>query len=231
MLVMDDLDAASARPGAYAPISYKAELWRKAIHLVALVVPLGMAVLGKTWSLYLLVPTAAFALTCDVLRVRSALVARIVQGVFGFMMRGEEVPPVGGPVTINGATWVLLSATLLGFVFPIPIAVPAFVMFMLGDAAAALIGRRFGRMHWGRSSRTVEGSLAFLLTGLAMIALFARYAGLIFWIGAVSVVAAALAEIPSGPFNDNLRVPFVAATIIFVLERFVLGLDVALFFG
>lgn len=223
---MIEIEPASSTTDVPAPISYKAEVWRKAIHLVALVVPLGMAVLGKTWALYLLIPATALALTGDVLRVRSAWFARFIQRLLGFMMRHEEVPPVGGPFTINGATWVMLSATLLTIIFPIRIAVAAFVMFMLSDAAAALVGRRFGRTHWGRSNRTVEGSLAFLVVGLIIIALFPNIA---LWVGAVSVVAAALAEIPSGPFNDNLRVPLVAATLIFLLERFVLGINVSLF--
>ena len=224
---MAEIDSASSPADVHASITYKAELWRKAIHLVALVVPLGMALVGKAWSLYLLVPTTALALTGDVMRVRSVWFARFIQRSLGFMMRREEVPPVGGPITINGATWVLLSATLLALIFPIRIAVPAFVMFMLSDAAAALIGRRFGRTRWGRSNRTVEGSLAFLAVGLGIIALFPTIA---FWVGAVSVVAAALAEVPSGPFNDNLRVPMVTATIIFLLEYFVLGMEVSLFF-
>lgn len=227
---MAEMDTA-APADVQGQISYQAEVWRKAIHLLALIVPFLMALLGKAWSLYLLIPITTLALAGDVLRVRSAGVARFIERFFGFMMRGNEVPPIGGPVTINGATWVFLSATCLALVFPIAIAVPAFVMFMLSDAAAALVGRRYGRTPWGRSRRTVEGSLAFLLTGLIIIALFARFSDLVFWVGAASVVAAALAEIPSGPFNDNLRVPMVAATVLFVLDRFVLGLDLALFFG
>ncbi|MFQ5569876.1 MAG: phosphatidate cytidylyltransferase [Rhodothermales bacterium] len=201
---------------------------RKAIHLLALLVPLGMALLGKTWSVYLLIPLAVLALACDVLRVRSAWFSAFVLRYFGFLMRREEQPPVGGPVIINGATWVLLSAALLVVFFPIRIAVPAFVMFMLSDAAAALVGRRFGTLHWGRSARTIEGSMAFLITGVAIMALFS---GIVFWIGVVSVVVAALAEAMPRPFNDNLRVPMVTAAVIFALERLVLDADVALFFG
>ncbi len=217
----------TATPSA-APISYRAELRRKALHLLALVVPLGMALVGKLWSVYLLSPLALLALAADVLRARSAWFARIIQRYFGSLMRQEEQPPVGGPIRINGSTWVLLSAALLALVFPLRIAVPAFVMFMLGDAAAALVGRRYGRRRWGRSARTVEGSLAFLTVGLVVMALFRD---VVFWVGAVSVVAAALAEIPQRPFNDNLRVPMVTAALLFLLERFVLGSDVALFFG
>ena len=226
---MGETDTAPSAADIHAPIPYKAEVIRKAIHLLALVLPLGMALLGKATALILLVPTTALALAGDVLRVRSAWFAGLVERIFGFMMRGEEQPPVGGPVTINGASWVLLSATLLTVIFPIRIAVVAFTMFMLGDAAAALVGRRYGRIHWGRSPRTVEGSLAFLVVGLAVMELLDPYSGIVFWIGAVSVAAATLAEVPAGPFNDNLRVPMVAAALLFVLERFVLGIDMVLF--
>jgi len=226
---MKKTDTASSAADIHTPIPYKAEVLRKAIHLLALVVPLMMALLGKTEALVLLVPTTVLILSGDVLRVRSAWVARLVTRFFGFLMRPEEQPPVGGSIKINGASWVLLSATLLTVVFPIRIAVPAFVMFMLSDAAAALVGRRYGRIHWGGSPRTVEGSLAFLLLGLGVMALLAPFSEIVFWVGAVSVGAATLAEVPAGPLNDNLRVPMVAATVLFVLERFVLGIDVGLF--
>ncbi len=212
-------------------IPYRAEVWRKAIHLVALVVPLGMALLGKTISLYLLVPAALLAITGDVLRVRSEGFAIFIQRLFGFMMREEEQRPVGGAITLNGATWVLLSAALLTFIFPIRIAVPAFVMFMLSDAAAALVGRRYGRRHWGQSSRTLEGTAAFFVMGFITMTLFATFTDMVLWVGVASVFAAALAEVPSRPFNDNLRVPLVAATLIFLLERFVLQMNGVLFLG
>jgi dolichol kinase len=215
-----------AGPNVRHDISYTAELHRKALHLLALVVPIGMAVVGKTWSIYLLVPVGVIALTADILRVKSPYFARMIYLVFGFMMRRDERPPVGGPVAVNGATWVLLSAALLAVVFPIRVAAAAFTMFMVADAAAALVGRRFGKTRWRNSSRTFEGSVAFALAGLIMMGVLPWVA---FWVGAVAVAFATVAEIPNGPANDNIRVPFVAATVIFLIERFVLGVDLRLF--
>lgn len=206
-------------------ISYSAELKRKALHLLALIVPYFMAVNGKL-SLVVLIPLTLLALLGDYFRARSKVFARFIRRIFGFMMRIEEISPVGGPVLINGATWVLITATLLAIVFPIRIAVTAFVMFMICDAAAALIGRRFGRHRWWNTRRTVEGSLAFVATGFVIVA---AIPAITFWIGAVSVLFGAVAEAVPRPLNDNIRVPFVAATIIFLLERFVLGMDVTLF--
>lgn len=208
-------------------IPYAAELRRKALHLLALVVPLFMALSGKN-ALFLLVPLTAIALAGDYFRARSKGFARFISRIFGFMMRTEEIPPIGGPIVINGATWVLITATLLAVVFPVRIAAGAFAMFMVSDAAAALVGRRFGRLRWWRTRRTVEGSAAFVVVGLAIMAILP---GFTFWIGAVSVLCGAFAEAVPRPLNDNIRVPFVAATVIFLLERFALGMDVALFFS
>lgn len=212
-------DPHAPEPGAPAghEIPYRAEVARKVLHLIALVVPLFMALAGRTVALVVLIPLALAALTADVLRVRVAGFARFIDRWFGFMMRGEERPPVGGDVVINGATWVLLTAALLALLFPIHIAVPAFVMFMVADAAAALFGRRFGRHPWGQGPRTVEGSAAFLVVGMALMALFPAVA---FWMGAVAVVVACAAEALPGPLNDNVRVPLVAALVLFLLERF-----------
>jgi dolichol kinase len=215
-----------AEPPSEGNLSYRGEIQRKALHLVALVVPLGMAVLGRATALAVLVPLTLLALLGDVLRVHAPWFRAFIDRWFAVMMRTEEQPPLGGPVVINGATWVLVSATLLAFVFPLRIAVPAFVMFMVADAMAALVGRRYGRLHWGSSPRTVEGSFAFLVTGLAIIAFFP---GITFWVGALGVGAACVAEAAPVNINDNLRAPLAAAVVIFALERYVLGIPVALF--
>ncbi len=209
------------------PIPFRAEVARKALHLLALVVPFGMLWLGKTWSVALLVPAALLAIGADVLRFRSEGFARFINRIFGFMMRPEEIPPVGEPVRINGASWVLISAAVLAFIFPIRLAVPAFVMFMIADAVAALVGRRWGTHRWPRINRTMEGSAAFMVGGLLVMAAFP---GVTLWVGAVGIVAACLAELYTGPFNDNLLGPLAAATSMALLEYLVLGLPVPLFF-
>ena len=185
-----------------------------------------MPVVGKWSSAALLCPLVALALSADVLRVRSVWFAAIITRVFGFMMRRSELPAVGGPVRINGASWVLFSSLLLVCVFPVHIAATALAACILGDAAAALVGRRYGRRTWPRSRRTVEGTVAFILVGLAMLELFD---GVLFWIGAGGILLAAAAEVWGDAINDNLRVPLVCATVFYVLERYALRLDVHLF--
>jgi dolichol kinase len=217
-------------PGGRPPrgqISYRAEVARKAIHLLALVIPLGMWLVGEWWSMVVLTPLALTALAADVLRARYRWANTLVRTIFGWMMRGNEQPPVGGPVVLNGATWVMLSAALLAIVFPVRIAIVSFTVFMLADAAAALIGRRFGRIRWPMSSRTLEGSAGFLVLALLLMLVTP---GIVLWIGFIAVLLGCIAEAMPGPGNDNIRVPLVMATTFFILERFVLGMDINLFF-
>ena len=225
---LPDMDVRAPHPEHEIP--YQAELKRKALHLLALMAPLTVTVTGKTWSLLLLAPAAVIALAADFLRVRSVPFANFIDRVFGSLMRSEERPPVGGPVSINGATWVLVSSSLLILVFPVRIALAAFVMFMISDAAAAIVGRRIGRIHWGSSPRTVEGSLAFLAVGSVVMIGFALGSDLVLWTGLVATLFGCAAEAMPRPLNDNLRVPIVAASVLFALERFVLGRPVELFF-
>jgi len=217
------------RSPAAAPsddLSFSGELRRKALHLLALVVPGGMYVVGMPQALYVLVPLTALGLAGDVLRAYSASFNQNIRRVFGSMMRLRELPPPGEGVVINGATWVLVAATLLAAVFPLRIAVPIFTMFMVSDAVAALVGRHWGRHHWGSTPRTVEGSAAFLLAGLGVMGAFA---GLPFGVKVAAVVVACVAEALPHPGNDNVRVPVAGALTVVVLEWAWLGQSVALF--
>lgn len=204
-------------PPAHA-LPYREELRRKALHLLSLALPLGTALLGRQTALLLLVPAALFALVCDVLRSRFRRFAQVIQRVFGRMMRADEWEAADGlfGVRINGATWTLVTLTLLTIFFTVPVAVTAFSLFMIGDAAAALVGRRYGRTHWGDGPRTAEGTGAFVVAAaLAVAPLVALgYLAVPWWVAALAVVLAAGAEALPRPLNDNLRVPFVAALVL-----------------
>ena len=61
------------------------------------------------------------------------------------------------------ATWLeTRSALLLQY---------GVVLLGVGDSCASLVGRRYGRLHWPRSAKTVEGSLAFFVSVVAAVLL------------------------------------------------------------
>ncbi len=197
-----------------AALSYRGELLRKALHLLALIIPIGMLHVPRPTALAVLWPLALAALGADVLRARWPTFHRVIRKLFGYMMRPEELPPAGGPLAINGATWVLLSSALLATLFPLSLAATAFALFMVGDAVAAIIGRRFGRHCWPGSRRTLEGSLAFF--GAALLTV--RFFPVPSTHGVLAALLATLLEALPLPLNDNLRVPLAVALLLWLLH-------------
>lgn len=205
----------------------RSEVARKALHLVSLVVPAAMLLLGREAALWGGGALAALAVSGDVLRARSVPFSRFINRFFGWMMRVEERPAAPGPVVVNGATWVLVTAFLLAMLLPLRVGMPVFMAFMLGDAAAALVGRRFGRIRWPGTRRTVEGSAAFFGVALAVLVAAPRLAlagGMPALVaapgpGVAALVAATMAVVEALPIrlNDNVRVPLVGALLLAAL--------------
>lgn len=194
-------------------LPYRVELQRKAIHLGALVLPFSILVLPQPVALGALTALAVFAVGLDVARQRVPAVRRlVVDRVFGWLMRPEEIPPEGGPLVINGAAWMCVSAALCAALFPPGVAAAALAMLMVGDGAAAVVGRRFGRTKWPGSLKSLEGSAAYAITafgiGLAVVAF--PGSGLTVGVCALGAVVGAVVEAVPIPLNDNVRVPLVS---------------------
>lgn len=209
-------------------LSYNGELGRKSLHLLALSIPLGMWWVGMPLALYLLAPAALLAVVADLLRSYSESFNTLIRWIFGPLMRPKELPEAGTEIRFNGATCVLVGAVLMVVLFPLRVAVPVLAMAMLADAAAALVGRRVGRHQWGSLSATVEGTAAFIGTGLAIMACFPAVP---FGPAAAGVLVGAVVEVLPVPVNDNIRVPVVAALVVVGAEALLLGRPVQLFAG
>ena len=208
--------------GSPPVIPYADELKRKALHLLALVIPAGMLLLGREVSLWLLVPLGSVALLLDWARARHAPTRSVLHRLFAGIMRPEELPPSDGgraPVVFNGATMMCVAAAVTVALFPVGPAAAGMAMLMVGDGAAAVVGRRVGRHRWPGSPKSVEGTAAFAVTA------FAVGLGVVAWPGAGvsvaacavgAVVAAAVEALPL-PVNDNFRVPLLAALAVWLV--------------
>lgn len=166
--------------------------------------------MGST-SIYILGVVAAIAVITDLTRVYSPTVHKWTRWTFGPLVQAEELPEVGERIIFNGANEVLVGATLLVSIFPLRVCMPVSTMTILADAAAP-VGSRLENHHWGTCASTVEGSFAFVVTGLAVVVWFPHTG---FGLGAVSAVVAAVVEALPLPVNDNIRVPLTAAAVLF----------------
>ena len=189
-------------------ISMLNEIRRKTIHLSSIGIPLIYWFVDWVTMLQLLVPATLFSLLIELLRRRFPKFEIRFQKIFGPILRSHES---GLKPEINGATFVLLSATICVAIFPKPVAITAFSVLIVSDTAAALFGRRFGRRPFYRKS--LEGSAAFFITAMVVVLVVAAIspfswpfilAGLL-----AALVATGVEAISHGgsTIDDNLTIP------------------------
>jgi dolichol kinase len=179
----------------------KRELARKAIHVSSTAVPLLVWLLPRPAAIALLVPVAVLALAIDLAR------HRIRPFRYHFLRHTRTMLRHHERHGLAGATWMAIAYAAATVLFPKPVAVAAMLFNGLGDAAAALVGKRWGRHRtaWGKSW---EGFAAGLAVDLAI--------GVGAWVLAPDVVplaagllgglVAATVEFAPLPLDDNLRV-------------------------
>ncbi len=200
--------------------SYRTELVRKAIHLCSLSIPVIYYFVSRQTALSVLIPlTAAFTLA-DIARLFHPPTGRLYERYFGFLLRSREQH--GGGRRLNGATYVLLSATLCVFLFPKVIVITAFAILIISDSSAALIGRKYGRHHF--LSKTLEGAAAFFITALAVVAIAPKisYVPAEYLIGGVGALLGAVVESLSIHVDDNLSIPLSVGAAMWLLYTLLL---------
>lgn len=187
------------RSGKTEVISYAGEVKRKAVHLVALTIPIGYFLAPKSWAVGLLLLAWGIALLIDVLRLLHLPAYRWIRPLVNPVIRPQE------DHDFTGATYILFAGLFCRLAFDVPAAAAAMGFIILGDTAAALIGRRWGRHRYGHKS--YEGSLAFLLCAVFWAIIIP---GISLGWGLTAAVLATLVEATSGLIDDNVSVPLVA---------------------
>lgn len=131
---------------------------------------------------------------------------------------------------VNSATWYITALFVLSLLQSHLVGAVALAVLAVADPAAATIGRRFGKTQLIHG-RTLEGSLAFAVTGTAaaLLTMHLLHPEAAVWpatlaVGASAAVFGALAELFSKRLDDNLTVPLSAAAGT-VAAAFVTGLS------
>lgn len=175
---------------------------RKGIHIAAAFGAIAVIVLlPPTIARILLASTALLALAVEIARRKSPVFGSFFIHTFGALLKPGEHR------RITGATTLALGFALASILFPPRIALLGILYAGLGDAVAALVGRRFGRIRTS-TGKSLEGSLAFFVTALA-----AGWAlpWLPFLPAAIAALVVTLVEATPLPGDDNLLIPIVGA--------------------
>jgi dolichol kinase len=181
-----------------ARLSLGREFARKAIHLATASLPVGWGLGGISLA------TLRTSLTVAVLVALIAEVARFRHGAFGawFDRRLGTMLREAERRELSGATWLAVAMWGAVWLAPPAAALCALWAGAVGDATAAVVGRAYGAWR-AVSGKTLVGSAAAVAsTALGVLWLTAATP-----LHAVALgLAAAAAEWPARPGNDNLRV-------------------------
>ncbi len=192
-------------------ITYREELKRKGVHLSSLWMPIAILLIRDQWIsagifALLLVITVLFehAYACN-----WPVMSTMYGAIFKKMLRK---PPAPGAWVVSGASYVLVAALLVVVLYETTCAAGAMVSMLVGDAMAALIGRRFGR-HKAPNGKSWEGCVAFVISSaVGLTILFAIVeAPANCWIGYLALLPAATAELFEKQLHvdDNFSIPLI----------------------
>ncbi len=194
---------------------HNSEFIRKLLHLSNLVIPFTYLFYfdSKVEALIILLPITLLAFLIEYLRINSISVKNIFDKYLFSMLRNHEK---SGKYT--GATWVFISSTLSIGIFPKDIAIISLIYMSIGDTAAGLIGRKFGRIKI--YNKTLEGALAgFIVCLILGLMIDLNLSKTLVAIGALS---AAIIELMSISIDDNLIIPLFSGTVMYVMSIFLI---------
>ncbi len=182
------------------------ELMRKSIHLAGLTIPAIYLFLDKPTMLILVGLLTGFAFTVELMKWCSPRFADLFFRILAPLLRSHERK---GAVT--GATYYLVSAFLCILFFVKTLAIVCIFFMVLGDMAAALVGKMWGRTKI-LGKKSLEGSTACFIVCVAIA--LVKLNPIIAIVGAF---VATLVELIPLPIDDNLTVPLISGAVMHFL--------------
>jgi dolichol kinase len=194
--------------------SYRIEIIRKAIHLCSLSIPIIYLYTPRNVALGILIPLTLVFVTVDVVRYYHEPVGSWFYTSFGWLLRKRESDSTRK--RLNGATYVLVAATVSVLIFPKLITITSFAILIIADLTAALVGRRWGRRPF--LAKSVEGSTAFFLSALVVVCIVPKIEYRVgeYIVGAVGALVGAVVEALPWELDDNLTIPISVGLTIWV---------------
>jgi len=181
------------------------EMRRKVMHSLGLPIPIGYYFVTKGTLLKVLIPIFIFYAGCDLLRLWHKGFRRIFDRVISsrFLRPREER-------NLIGSTYFLIGTIFAVIFYEREAVIPALFILLISDTLASFVGSLYGRRRiFGL--KTWEGSVAFLLSALVIVALTFRGSPL--W-GVLAAIAATLVEAMPLRVDDNLSIPIITGGIL-----------------
>jgi len=207
--------------------TFNQELARKFVHFLSVFIIIGFLLIShyftKQTALLTLTAVLAIILFLEYLRIETGKKIPLLSSLWSHVMRTKEKDRFGGYV------FMILGSLIVFALFETRIAVAAILMATLGDLAAALIGKRFGK-HFFMKERAWEGTLAQfsidVLIGILVFIIFSPFAIPLWQTWAIILamsLTATIVETLIYKMDDNLIIPvfsgFVGEIALLVLSK------------
>ena len=182
------------------------ELRRKSVHLVGLIVPICYIFIDRRQAAIVVGILVLIALLIELLKTLWPPFRDLFYRAFAPVLRSHERKGA-----ITGATYYLIGAFLPILLFPKILAIVCISFMILGDMAAALIGKK-----WGRTKlfprKSLEGSLAcfFVCVLIALV----KFNPTVAIIGAL---VATVVELLPTKLDDNLTMPLLSGLAMYLV--------------
>jgi len=181
-------------------LSVVTEIKRKSVHLIAMAIPIGVFHLPERIAMIILLTLSATMLVIEFARLENKKFANVFSSLFGSVIREHE------SFSFTGSTFVLVGSLITVYLFDQAIAAAALSFLILGDSAAAIVGKTFGTVRlFGKS---LEGFVANVVVSWLIGITFVSPA-----LAVYGALAGAVAEFLPIPLDDNLRIPLIAGAV------------------
>lgn len=186
---------------------FEFEKKRKAFHMLSLFLPILYMFNNKPFMLILLFFITLITLAVDISRYYNHKIKVLVSKIFSNLMRKEE----NNSFVLTGASFMMLGFFISALCFPKNLVIISWIVFIISDALAAIIGVKIGQTKI--NDKSLEGSIAFFISSLfiSMISYFFFEFNVSFYTILITSLIITLLELYSKEIqiDDNLSIPFV----------------------
>lgn len=191
------------------------------IHLFSTVIPVIYYFTSRDFMLLFLGTGTFLMILLDFLKAYTFTFEKLYKKVFSGILREDEKDFKKNLFT--GGTYYALGIFLSVLLFPKEVAVLAILIMIWCDTMAALVGKLYGRRKL-IGTKTVEGSIAFIITGIILVfVLQYLFPGYNFYnAGFITVFLAAVFEQQNFiRINDNLSIPVFSGYVFIIINNFI----------
>lgn len=199
--------------------AFNFEVRRKIFHLYSLTLPLIYLFTSKLNMSVFLVLLAGFTLYVDISRHYNDKIKGFVEKIFGKYLRSKEKT---GDFNLSGASYMAFGFLTSCLFFSKGLAITSWLILIIADCLAALMGVRFGVPLY--NGKSLAGSGVFFASSvlISIVMYFFVNYNTSFMVIILSSAAVTAIEFYSNEIkvNDNFSIPFSYCLITFILSLF-----------